>query len=126
MPPKPAAAQPAPVAAPDGKGPDGCPQEPGQAVSGEQAARCLYRAWVDRNRSLAYVYASFTAADTLFQQQYEPPAWEWQGCGESYGPPGEVACKWFVPDDIHGVEVQMVIGGSPSAGSTVESIEFYG
>ncbi|NMM29682.1 MAG: hypothetical protein HHJ10_01180 [Cellulomonas sp.] len=98
-----------------------CPLEPQERVGGEQAARCLYTSWLTRDRSLAGVYASAEAVKYLFGMDPDPN-WQWQGCGEITGSPGENACQWLAPPDP-GVTFLMVLGGSPALGNTVLSVQ---
>ncbi len=105
-----------------------CPTTLIAHVSPEQAAICLYEAWVKGDEALAHPYASEEAERWMFQYTYEPPSWERQGCSEVE--PGVLACAWYIPPTpgdgmIHGVGIDMFMG-SDEQGFFVSYVESYG
>ena len=94
----------------------------------EQAAKCLYEAYRSGDRASAVYFANDEVITKLFENPFEPPEWTFLGCD----PPVEQnydVC-WFdlgvVVGAGHGVSAEMTVFSTPSAGSSVESLEFYG
>lgn len=99
-----------------------CPAQAG-ADSPEQASRCLYDAWVEGEESRAEPVASAAARSFMFESTYEPPAWEFYGCSSESA--DQYLCEWYVPDDFHGVVVEMQVEDD-TGGWLVTDVESYG
>ena len=101
---------------------------PPQKAGPEHAAGCLYESYVAGDRASALYFGSEEVVAKLFEQPFAPPAWEFMGCD----PPAEQnydVC-WFDTGEIagvgHGVSAEMTIFTTPSAGSSVDGLEYYG
>lgn len=106
---------------------EGCPAKPTERIEAEQAARCTYAAYVQSDRQLALLYADPAAVDILFENAWVPPEWEFTGCElEGIDSSTGAACYYFIRDGSHGVQVEMLLGGGPSAGNFIEAVNFYG
>lgn len=61
--------------------PGGCPSGVGIAAqSAEQAARCLFRAWEEGDRTRAAGFASLDVVEVLFRDRWSSPPGTFAGC----------------------------------------------
>ena len=71
--------------------PGGCPSGVGIAAqSGEQAARCLFRAWEEGDRTRAAGFASLDVVDTLFREPWSAPPGTFVGCSAEAATGGQL------------------------------------
>lgn len=112
-----------------------CPRENVGYIEADQAALCLYEAWVAGDSGLASRYGTEEAIAWLGPQPDGFPDWEWHGCSQTGDAVFPVSCQWSarllrpdgtVDEEMHGVMIEMLMGGGASAGFWVESIESYG
>jgi hypothetical protein len=106
--------------------PDPCATPP--AKNGpDHAANCLYSTYVAGDQGAAGYFASPEVVAKLFEYPFEPPEWTFLGCDPAE--PNYDVC-WFdagpIPGIAHGLSAEMTVFTTPSAGSTVEQLEFYG
>jgi len=71
--------------------PGGCPSGVGVAAqSAQQAARCLFQAWEEGNRTTAAAFASLDVVDVLFRERWSPPTGTFSGCAAQAGTDGQI------------------------------------
>ena len=71
--------------------PGGCPSGVGVAAqSAQQAARCLFQAWEEGNRTRAAAFASLDVVDALFREGWSAPVGTFDGCAPQSGTEGQL------------------------------------
>lgn len=100
-----------------------CPASPTERVGGEQAAICLYRAWLTQDRDLANVYGEEPAVAQMFDlpKTDSDPPWTFDGCVAEPAT-GAATCVF----DAGWMTGQMELGGGPSVGNVVSTVTFLG
>lgn len=83
-------------------------------ASHEQSARCVYEAMLDGDRDTAAAYATPEAVERVFELSGYPTddQWSFDGCDSSHlvtTPTSDVSCNYYIPGDIHGVDVEMAM-----------------
>ncbi|MCC2316359.1 hypothetical protein [Cellulomonas chengniuliangii] len=100
-----------------------CPMEPTDPVGAEQAATCVYRAWIADDETLESAYGAQGVTDELPFVAAEPEM-TFNGCTEGGGTVlTGLVCSWTGVDIEPDVTLEMALSGSAVEGFRVAEVE---